>query len=47
MRRTNNPVTLQRILGHADLSMIASTYAHPSSTDLYEGMMAYLQADND
>ncbi len=47
MRRTNNPVTLQRILGHADLSMIANTYSHPSSTDLYESMMGYLQKDAD
>jgi site-specific recombinase XerD len=47
MRRKNDPVTLQRILGHADLSMIANTYSHPSSTDLYESMMGYLQRDND
>ncbi len=41
MRSRKDPVTLQRILGHADLSMISSTYAHPSSADLYAAMMAY------
>ena len=38
-------MTLQRILGHSDLTMIAETYSHPSSTDLYESMMGYLQKD--
>jgi hypothetical protein len=40
-------VSLQRILGHSDLSMIASTYSHPSSRDLYEAMTDYLRADQD
>lgn len=47
MRRKNDPVSLQRILGHSDLSMIASTYAHPSSRDLYEAMSDYLRADDE
>jgi integrase/recombinase XerD len=47
MRKRSDPVTLQRILGHSDLSMIASTYAHPSSSDLYESMMGYLQKDDE
>jgi integrase len=47
MRKRSDPVTLQRILGHADLSMIANTYSHPSSTDLYESMMGYLQKDDE
>jgi integrase/recombinase XerD len=41
MRRKNDPVTLQRILGHSDLSMISETYSHPSATDLYEAMADY------
>lgn len=45
MRVRKDPVTLQRILGHSDLTMIAETYSHPSSTDLYESMMGYLQQD--
>jgi hypothetical protein len=39
MRATHDPVTLQKILGHSDLSMIASTYAHPSPNDLYSGLL--------
>ena len=45
MLAKKDPVTLQRILGHADISMIASTYAHLSSTDLYNGMMDYLRSE--
>jgi len=41
MRVKNDPVTLQRILGHSDLSMIAETYSHPSATDLYDAMADY------
>jgi hypothetical protein len=46
MRRKNDPVTLQRILGHSDLSMISETYSHPSATDLYEAMADYLRPEN-
>lgn len=46
MRRKNDPVTLQRILGHSDLSMISETYTHPSSTDLYDAMADYLRPEN-
>ena len=45
MRRRNDPVTLQRLLGHADLDMIANTYSHPSSTDLYSAMLEYARDD--
>ncbi len=45
MRRRSDPVTLQRILGHADLNMISSTYAHPSSSDLYDATLAYDRED--
>ncbi|HUZ86927.1 MAG TPA: tyrosine-type recombinase/integrase [Candidatus Baltobacterales bacterium] len=47
MRRRNDPVTLQRLLGHADLDMISSTYAHPSSSDLYDATLAYDREDED
>jgi integrase len=47
MRRRNDPVTLQRLLGHADLDMIANTYSHPSSTDLYGAMLEYAREDED
>lgn len=43
MRKTNDPVTLQRVLGHRDLNMISETYAHPSSADLYNAMADYLR----
>jgi len=46
MRRRNDPVTLQRLLGHADLDMIANTYSHPSSTDLYGAMLEYARDDD-
>ncbi len=45
MRKTGNPIALQRILGHHDLSMISGTYAHPSSGDLYASMIDYLRAE--
>jgi len=46
MRRRNDPVTLQRLLGHADLDMIANTYSHPSSADLYGAMLEYARDDD-
>jgi len=46
MRSRRDPVTLQRILGHADISMIADTYAHPSSSDLNNAMMDYLRSED-
>jgi integrase/recombinase XerC len=45
MNTKGDPVTLQRILGHADLSMISRTYAHPTSGDLYQSMMDYLRGE--
>ena len=47
MRKQRDPVTLQRILGHADLTMIANTYSHPSSADLSASMLDYLRDDGD
>jgi integrase len=49
MRVTHDPVTLQKVLGHSDLSMIANTYAHPSSSDLHSAMINFLgtEADED
>jgi site-specific recombinase XerD len=43
MRKRQDPVTLQRILGHSDLTMIARTYTHPANVDLYAAMMDYLR----
>ena len=47
MRTRRDPVTLQRYLGHADLTMIANAYSHPSDSDLYQSMLDYLRADGD
>jgi len=47
MRATHDPVGLQKMLGHADLSLIASTYEHPSSNDLYTALTNYLGTDTD
>jgi hypothetical protein len=47
MRTMHDPVTLQKFLGHADLSLIASTYGHPSSNDLYSALTNYLNTDTD
>jgi integrase len=45
MRRRKDPVTLQRLLGHSDLSMISRVYSHPSDSDLYAAMLDYLRED--
>lgn len=47
MRATHDPVTLQKFLGHADLSLIASTYGHPSSNDLYTSLITFLGTEDD
>ncbi len=47
MRETHDPVTLQKFLGHSDLSLIASTYGHPSSNDLYTAMINFQGTDTD
>jgi site-specific recombinase XerD len=47
MRATHDPVTLQKILGHSDLSMIANIYSHPSSNDLYSALTNYTNTDED
>ncbi len=42
LRRGGNIISLQRILGHADLAMIQSTYSHLSTSDDYAAAMAVL-----
>jgi hypothetical protein len=39
-----NPVTLAKILGHANLTMIMSTYSHLVVADTYDAMMKVLSA---
>lgn len=46
MNTRRDPVTLQRILGHSDLTMISRTYTHPSNEDTYAAMMDYLRLDD-
>ena len=45
LRRGMNPLQLQRILGHADLTMISSTYAHLTASDSYQAMMDLLRSE--
>jgi integrase/recombinase XerD len=45
LQRNMNAVTLQRILGHADLTMISGTYAHLVPADTAAAMMALLRED--
>ena len=42
LRRGGNIVSLQRILGHADLTMIQSVYSHLDSSDDYQAAMKVL-----
>jgi integrase len=42
LRRGGNIISLQRILGHADLSMIAGVYQHLNTSDDFEAAMAVL-----
>lgn len=42
LRRGGNIISLQRILGHADLSLIQSVYSHLDSSDDYAAAMAVL-----
>jgi len=44
LRRGGNIISLQRILGHADLGMITSVYSHLSTSDDYEAMLSVLVA---
>jgi integrase/recombinase XerD len=42
LRRGGNIISLQRVLGHADLSMIQGVYAHLDSSDDFAAAMAVL-----
>ena len=42
LRRGGNIISLQRVLGHADLSMIQGTYSHLDSSDDYQAAMRVL-----
>jgi integrase len=44
LRKGGNIVSLQRILGHADLGMITSVYSHLSTSDDYAAMLSVLVA---
>jgi integrase/recombinase XerD len=46
LRRGINPLMLQRILGHADLTMITSTYSHLVAADTHAALMAVLKAED-
>lgn len=45
LRRGMSAVVLQRILGHADLTMISGTYSHLVPADTAQAMMALLRGD--
>ncbi|MGC2295295.1 MAG: tyrosine-type recombinase/integrase [Candidatus Dormiibacterota bacterium] len=42
LRKGGNVISLQRILGHADLSMITSVYVHLDTSDDYQAAMTVL-----
>lgn len=42
LRRGVNPVVIQQIAGHRDLSMIASVYSHVNASDGYDALMRSL-----
>jgi integrase len=46
LRRGMNPLQLQRILGHADLSMISGVYSHLTPSDSYAAMIALLRTED-
>jgi integrase/recombinase XerD len=46
LRKGMNPLQLQRILGHADLSMISGVYSHLTATDAYAAMLDLMRADD-
>jgi integrase len=45
LRRNMNPLQLQDILGHADLTMISTVYGHLDQSDAHTAMMAVLRAE--
>ncbi len=46
LRRGGNIISLQRILGHADLSMIQGVYSHLDTSDDYQAAMRVLIGDD-
>ncbi len=46
LRRGMNPIQLQRILGHSDLTMISNVYGHLAPTDAAAALMAVLRGDD-
>lgn len=46
LRRGMNPMQLQDILGHADLTMISQVYKHLDQSDAHTAMMAVLRAES-
>lgn len=46
LRRGMNPLQLQRILGHADLTMISQTYSHLTASDSYQAMIDLLRTED-
>jgi integrase/recombinase XerD len=46
LRRGGNIISLQRILGHADLSMIQGVYAHLDTSDDYQAAMKVLMGSD-
>lgn len=45
LRRRMNPLQMQRILGHADLTMISTVYSHLDASDSYSAMLDLLRSD--
>ncbi|MGH7641954.1 MAG: tyrosine-type recombinase/integrase [Candidatus Dormibacteria bacterium] len=45
LRKGGNIISLQRVLGHADLSMIQSVYSHLDSSDDYQAALAILRQE--
>jgi len=45
LRKGMNPLQLQRILGHADLTMISTVYSHLNASDSYAAMLDLLRAE--
>ena len=46
LRKGMNPLQLQRILGHADLTMISGVYSHLTPSDSYTALMDLLRTDD-
>jgi site-specific recombinase XerD len=46
LRKGMNPLQLQRILGHADLSMISGVYSHLTPTDAYAAMIELTRTED-